>query len=84
MPEKITRAKFKCHSVEKRIGFNGHPFVYAAKMQVVYTDSEENKNFFAATPAGTIELSTVAQDVFEPGKEYYVDFILAAVEEAEA
>ena len=42
-----------------------------------YTGSEENKEFFAATPGGQIGLYTVNQsalDQFEQGKEYYVDF----------
>lgn len=69
-----TRAKFTCNSIEKKVGFNGHEFVYAAKFGVVYSGSPENQKFFAATPSGSIELSTVAGDVFNPGKAYYVDF----------
>jgi hypothetical protein len=69
-----TRAKFKCNEVSKRTGWSGIEFIYAAKFQVVYGDSPENKEFFAATPSGTIEISTLRSDHFEPGKDYYVDF----------
>lgn len=43
----------------------------------VYSGSEENKEFFQATPGGQIAFYTVNQsalDRFEMGKEYYVDF----------
>lgn len=42
--------------------------------------SKENEEFFKYTPSGTIQLSIVnptAAEQFEPGKEYYVDFIKA-------
>ena len=43
----------------------------------VYSGSEENTAFFAATPAATIEFFSAnaqAADMFESGKSYYVDF----------
>jgi hypothetical protein len=46
----------------------------------VYSGSEENKQFFAATPGGTFimnVLNPVALATFEQGKEYYVDFTAA-------
>ncbi|WP_236293118.1 hypothetical protein [Paenibacillus allorhizoplanae] len=39
--------------------------------------SEENKDFWKYTPAGQIQMSVdneKAQEQFEVGKEYYVDF----------
>lgn len=47
------------------------------KLSPVTGGSEENKQFYAATPSGTIELGTLNQqatDQFELGAEYYVDF----------
>lgn len=70
----MTRCKFKCQSVTKRLGFNGDPFNYDAEFQVVYGGSPENKAFFAATPSGSIKVATFKEDQFVPGKEYYVDF----------
>ena len=46
-------------------------------MSPVYTGSDENKAFFAATPGGQIILSVVnkaAADQLVQGKEFYVDF----------
>lgn len=43
----------------------------------VYSGSPENDKFFEATPAGSIEMTIkneVAAQLFEQGKEYYVDF----------
>jgi hypothetical protein len=74
----MIRAKFKCNGVTKRTGFNGEEFVYDAKFGAVYGGaegaSEENKKFWAATPAGEISVTSVRCDQFEPGQEYYVDF----------
>jgi hypothetical protein len=69
-----TRAKFICTEVAKRQGWGNFPVLYAAKMQPVSGGSDENKEFFAASPSGSIELSTVKADHFEVGREYYVDF----------
>jgi hypothetical protein len=70
----MTRAKFRCVSVAKREGWGGSPFLYSAEFHPVTGDSPENKEFFAATPSGRIEVSTVRADHFEVGKSYYVDF----------
>lgn len=71
----MVRAKFTCTSVTKRKGWNGVEFVYDAEFNVVYDDGvAEHKEFFAATPAGKITLSTLKADHFVVGQHYYVDF----------
>jgi len=77
MPE-IIRAKFTCTQVTKfKSGWGDYPIHYNFKFQAVSSGSEENKKFFAATPSGSIELSALNADLFEVGKEYYIDFIPA-------
>lgn len=74
-----TRCKFKCVEVAKRQHWDGSkPFHYDAKFEAVTSGSEENKQFFAATPGGSLKVCTIASDVFEPGKEYYLDITPAA------
>lgn len=77
-----TRCKFLCQSVTKQKKWTqaGEPiqFVYEAKFTAVYGDSPENKAFFDATPTGEIRIGVYKQDVFEPGKEYYIDITEAA------
>lgn len=68
-----TRCKFKCNSVTKATGWGGSPFHYSAKFAAVTDGSPENKSFWEATPSGELSVSTVKQDVFEVGKEYYLD-----------
>lgn len=44
---------------------------------VVYSGSEENKEFFKYTPGGIINFNVVRKEVadkYEIGKEYYVTF----------
>mgnify|MGYP001560465204 CR=1 FL=1 len=74
---KTVRAKFICYEITKRTGWGENNFVYAAKFNAVMGNNDENKSFFAATPSGNIELSTIKDDLFEVGKEYYIDFNLA-------
>jgi hypothetical protein len=50
-------------------------------MQAVVNGSEENKEFFHATPSGEIRLSTISRaawEAFELGREYYIDFTPAS------
>lgn len=78
---KNVRAKFFCQSVTKyKHGWGGDqpPFHYNYRFQAVSSGSEENKKFFAATPSGQVELSALRDDLFEVGKEYYLDFSPAA------
>lgn len=70
----MIRAKFKCNEVSKRLGWGDNPIMYAAKFSIVTAGSEENRKFFAASPGGSIEVTTVREDHFDVGKEYYVDF----------
>lgn len=77
-----TRAKFTCNSVTKRAsntwkvdgtaGPDG--FVYDAVFFPVTGGSVENKEFFASTPSGQIQIGTVREDHFVPGRTYYVEF----------
>lgn len=71
----MIRAKFIVDSVAKtRFSHN------TIRLTPVTNGSEENKNFYTWTPAGSIELSVVSDDTaskFEVGKEYYVDFTQA-------
>jgi len=63
----MVRAKFHCSWKDGT----------TVRLVPVYSGSEENQQFFAATPGGEIYLSVVNQsalDQFEVGKEYYVDF----------
>lgn len=64
------RAKFRCH-LKDATGIYFHP---------VYTGSDENKEFFDATPGGQLTIhirNSKAAEYFEQGKEYYLDFKLA-------
>jgi hypothetical protein len=72
-----TRAKFECVGVTKRKGWGANAFVYDAEFNAVTSGSAEDQSFFAATPSGSIRLSTVRDDHFQVGKRYYVDFSAA-------
>ena len=67
-----TRCKFKCDLVRDQ----------HVSLSPVYSGSEENKQFFDATPNGLIQLGLYREDVFEPGVDYYVDFTRAGQEQA--
>jgi hypothetical protein len=77
-----TRAKFTCFSVRKyrsdvwdnQTGHSTERFLYDYEFNAVSGNSDENKEFFASTPSGSIKLSAVRNDLFEPGKSYYLDF----------
>lgn len=71
----IVKAKFFCSSVSKTVSNSRGPiFQYTYKFHAVYNNSEENKKYWEATPSGVIELTGMRDDLFEPGKEYYLEF----------
>lgn len=78
------RAKFMCYSVRKTYttkwveGKATLGYLYDYEFHVVHGDTEENKKFFASTPSGTVNLMSIRDDLFDPGKEYYLDFSPAA------
>lgn len=66
------RAKFKCTQITETEGG-----LKTVKLMPVSSGSEENKQFFKYSPAGSIDLSTVNPEAaaqFTPGREYFVDF----------
>jgi hypothetical protein len=73
------RAKFRCHYKEKQfVGTENETALI--RMSPVYGGSEENKEFFRATPCGDISFYTVnkaAAEQIEQGKDYYIDITLA-------
>lgn len=72
----MVRAKFKVDSVEP----NGDGSSIKLSAVVGGSNSEENDEFFNATPFGVIDMGIVnakASEQFEVGKEFYVDFTLA-------
>lgn len=79
------RAKFLCLSKREDIeniwdaGANSSKMknVWSYKFTAVHSGSPENTAFFSATPSGQVDLACTKSDVFEPGKEYYLDFIPA-------
>ena len=73
----VVRAKFKCSSVTTSLNYKNIP-IYSYKFQAVVDNSLENKSFFEATPSGSLDLASVKNDLFEIGKEYYLDFTPAA------
>ena len=79
--DRTIRAKFLCNSVEKMTDYRDKTrFTYTAKFTAVYKDnSPENARFWEFTPSGTIALTSILEDAFVVGQEYYVDFNLAAV-----
>ena len=73
----MVRAKFECYGMEKVKGYGDHPFHYNYRFGAVTSGSDENRSFFASTPSGELKLQAVKADLFEVGKQYYIDFELA-------
>lgn len=77
------RAKFQCaakQQAETTIWDDEHKNVtgtgiaYRYDFYAVTSGSDENNKFFASTPGGNLSLYAVRDDLFVPGKEYYLDF----------
>lgn len=75
------KAKFVVNRVERSLHWDRTKGeVQTIVMSPVTSGSDENKQFFEATPTGEIKLGTVnaeAAAMFELGKEYYVEFMKA-------
>ncbi len=69
-----TRAKFVCTAVQE--SDDGQQ----AQLEAVVDGSEENDKFFSYTPMGQLNIGTVHGNLFEEGKEYYLDFSPADTE----
>lgn len=75
------RAKFACQSVQ-RFAQNSNIVLEAVRPSTYRSPNDEsplseNEAFYALTPAGNITLQCVRPEtaaLFEPGKEYYLDF----------
>ena len=79
------RAKFKVHRISRHMSgrWDGSKTV-SEEVQTIHLYpvgvGTENREFFANTPSGSIELGTVnkaAADQFELDGEYYIDFTRA-------
>lgn len=75
----MTRCKFVCNRTEQYVGYiyNGNQsrqtMLHQATFTAVSSGSDENKEFFAATPSGTLTVGTHEGPRFQAGKEYYLD-----------
>ena len=75
MPNSV-RCKFVCDSKREFSQLQGKIY-YDYQFHAVYTGSEENNRFFAFTPGGQLNVSTVLDGSFAVGKEYYLDLTIA-------
>jgi len=79
-----TRCKVLCIAVLKRsaggyyTGEKKVDFLYEAEFIAVTSGSPENKEFYASTPTLSLKVSAINGDKFEPGKEYFLDFLQAS------
>jgi len=68
----MIRAKFSVQQISRST------YGHSVRLQPVTSGGEENRAFYAATPAGQLEMSGLKQEVVdlfgEPGSEFYVDF----------
>jgi hypothetical protein len=74
----MIRCKFTCTSARKYKGWGENEVLYDYEFSPVTGNSEENKKFFKYTPSGKLNVSTVAENQFEVGKDYYLDLTLTS------
>lgn len=68
------RCKFRCDAVRKSAHWDKEKgFLYETSFLAVHDGSPENEKFFEATPSGNLKIGVHKEDVFEVGKEYYID-----------
>jgi len=71
------RAKVTCSAKTQRKNWDPikAPFIYDYEFQAVTgSGSVENQNFFASTPSIQFKLTSIKEDLFIPGENYYLDF----------
>lgn len=75
------RAKFEVKSITRTKNYDkSKGDFFTVRLSPVCGNSEENKSFFASTPSGSIELTTISEiaaNALPLGGEVYVDFTLA-------
>ncbi len=75
MSKKVTRCKVVCNSVTSH--GNEENRYYESSFSAVTNGSKENEEFFKWTPSLTFTAGVCKRSDFEPGKEYYLDFVEA-------
>jgi hypothetical protein len=68
------RIKVRCIESSEVLGWGEHRTLFRVKFGVVTSGSEENQQFFAATPSGSAEFQTLVTMPFRVNEEYYLDF----------
>jgi len=71
------RAKFYCASKIEQVYPKEAPLC-SYVFHLVASGNAENKAVFESSPAGKLELASADGNLFEIGKEYYLDFTLSA------
>jgi hypothetical protein len=71
-----TRCKIVCQAVTKTLYADGE-FGYESRFSFVTSGSPENEQFYKWTPGGEVRVAITKNDVFVPGKQYYLDFVEA-------
>lgn len=70
-----TRCKFRCSEIALQETWEGcpHPVLHTVTLIPVNDGSEENKEFWEASPSGKFELGMIKPAGFAVGREYYID-----------